>query len=106
MKLGALAQYITISTGECARLPAGIEVNDGAAMDCAATTEYRSLLPDVVKQGAKIFVNGGSGGVRRGRFRLRKRRALMSRPAVQQTISLYTRALVLMLSGTTERQMF
>ncbi|KAH8593117.1 zinc-binding oxidoreductase [Bisporella sp. PMI_857] len=62
-KQGTLGQYITISSSECAPLPKGVKVDDAAAIGMAGVTAYLSLLPDVVKPGAKVFINGGSGGV-------------------------------------------
>ncbi|KAH7379983.1 hypothetical protein BKA64DRAFT_686797 [Cadophora sp. MPI-SDFR-AT-0126] len=60
---GTLGQYTTISSSECAPLPTGVEVDDAAAIGIAAITAYVSLPPHAVKPGAKVFINGGSGGV-------------------------------------------
>lgn len=62
-KQGTLGQYIAISSSECAPLPEGVKVDDAAAIGTAGMTAYLSLLPDLVKPGAKVFINGGSGGV-------------------------------------------
>ncbi|TDZ24025.1 Zinc-type alcohol dehydrogenase-like protein [Colletotrichum orbiculare MAFF 240422] len=59
---GVLRERIVISTANCAALPAGVDVDHAAAVGTAATTAYKSLLPGKLKPGAKVFVNGGSGG--------------------------------------------
>ncbi|KAK7414962.1 hypothetical protein QQX98_006287 [Neonectria punicea] len=61
--LGTLSQYMVISEKCCASLPAGVDPDDAAAVGTAATTAYQSLMPKTLKPGAKIFINGGSGGV-------------------------------------------
>lgn len=60
---GSLAQFIVISQQNIALLPKGIDPHQGAAVGTAATTAYQSLMPESLKQGAQIFINGGSGGV-------------------------------------------
>ncbi|KPM36703.1 hypothetical protein AK830_g9840 [Neonectria ditissima] len=60
---GTLSQYIVISQKCCASLPAGVDPDDAAAVGTAATTSYQSLMPKTLKPGAKVFINGGSGGV-------------------------------------------
>ncbi|TDZ41125.1 Zinc-type alcohol dehydrogenase-like protein [Colletotrichum trifolii] len=59
---GVLRERIVISTANCAALPAGVDVDHAAAVGTAATTAYEALLPGKLKPGAKVFVNGGSGG--------------------------------------------
>ncbi|KAF7558232.1 hypothetical protein G7Z17_g99 [Cylindrodendrum hubeiense] len=60
---GTLSQYTVISEKCCALLPAGVDPDHAAAVGTAATTAYQSLMPDTLKPGAKIFINGGSGGI-------------------------------------------
>jgi NADPH:quinone reductase-like Zn-dependent oxidoreductase len=60
---GTLAQYIIAPSSECALLPAGVSIDSAAAVGTAGMTAYRSLLPEYVKPGSKVFINGGSGGV-------------------------------------------
>ncbi|KAF7515690.1 hypothetical protein PCG10_002962 [Penicillium crustosum] len=60
---GTLAEYVVISASECAALPDNIDPEHAAAAVTAATTALQSLLPDITKPGASIFINGGSGGV-------------------------------------------
>ncbi|KAK1676898.1 zinc-binding oxidoreductase [Colletotrichum godetiae] len=59
---GTLAEYIVISGAHCAPLPDGIDPDQGAAVGTAATTAWQSLMPDALKTGGKVFINGGSGG--------------------------------------------
>ncbi|KAL2842066.1 putative zinc alcohol dehydrogenase [Aspergillus pseudodeflectus] len=60
---GTLAEYTVITAAECAALPVGIDPEQAAAAATAATTALQSLPIDVVKPGATVFINGGSGGV-------------------------------------------
>ncbi|KAJ9482152.1 hypothetical protein VN97_g11289 [Penicillium thymicola] len=60
---GTLAEYAVISASECAALPDDVDPEHAAAAATAGTTALQSLLPDIVKPRASIFINGGSGGV-------------------------------------------
>lgn len=60
---GTLAEYVVISASECTALPDNVDPEHAAAAVTAGTTALHSLLPDIVKPGASIFINGGSGGV-------------------------------------------
>ncbi|KAL6407188.1 uncharacterized protein AUP68_10015 [Ilyonectria robusta] len=60
---GTLSQYTVIPEAFCAALPAGIDPDDASAVGTAATTAYQSLMPETLKPGAKVLINGGSGGV-------------------------------------------
>ncbi|KAJ5202645.1 hypothetical protein N7449_004724 [Penicillium cf. viridicatum] len=60
---GTLAEYVVISTSQCTALPDDVDPEYAAAAVTAGTTALQSLLPDIVKPGASIFINGGSGGV-------------------------------------------
>ena len=62
-KFGALGQFIVASKSEIASLPDSVTLGDAAAIGTAAGTAYKSLLPDSVKPGSQVFINGGSGGV-------------------------------------------
>ncbi|KAI5925633.1 zinc-binding oxidoreductase [Camillea tinctor] len=66
-KFGSLAQFIVVSTAECAKLPEGVTPDQGAAVGCAGTTAYQAVVSQGLglepKPGSKVFVNGGSGGV-------------------------------------------
>ncbi|KAH6886360.1 zinc-binding oxidoreductase [Thelonectria olida] len=62
-QLGTLGEYTVISQEQCTLLPDNVPPEQAAAVGTAATTAYQSLMPDSLKPGAKIFINGGSGGV-------------------------------------------
>ncbi|CCF42049.1 zinc-binding oxidoreductase [Colletotrichum higginsianum] len=59
---GTLAEYIIISGANCTPVPEGVDPDQASAVGTAATTAYQSLMPDTLKAGGKIFINGGSGG--------------------------------------------
>ncbi|MCJ1278803.1 hypothetical protein MMC21_006621 [Puttea exsequens] len=60
-KFGTLGEYIVVSRKGCVRVPDGVMANDAACIATAALTAYQSLAP-YVRPGARVFVNGGSGG--------------------------------------------
>ncbi|KAI1501533.1 zinc-binding oxidoreductase [Biscogniauxia marginata] len=62
-KFGSLAQLIVISVTECALLPEGVHPDQGAAVGCAGTTAFQSVVSRGLGPGSKVFINGGSGGV-------------------------------------------
>jgi NADPH:quinone reductase-like Zn-dependent oxidoreductase len=62
-QFGTLRQFIVVPSSDCAVLPQGVDADHAAAMGTAAMTAFQSLLPDLVKPGSKVFINGGSGGV-------------------------------------------
>lgn len=62
-RAGALRQYTVISSKCVSKLPDGIDPDQCAAVGTGGTTAYQSLLPDKLKPGAKVFINGGTGGV-------------------------------------------
>lgn len=59
---GTLSQYSVISMANVAPVPEGIDPDHAAAVGTAATTAYQSLMPSTLRAGAKVFINGGSGG--------------------------------------------
>ncbi|VUC34638.1 unnamed protein product [Clonostachys rosea] len=73
-KFGTLAQITVASSLGCAPLPEGLNYDDAAAIGTAAMTALQSLPPELVKPGAKVFINGGSGGV--GTYTVQFARAL------------------------------
>ena len=73
-KFGTLGQFTIISSSECTLLPLGVGKDEAAGAGTAALTAYQSLLPDVVKPGSNVFINGGSGGV--GTFGIQFAKAL------------------------------
>lgn len=60
-KFGTLAEYLSISASLIAPLPDGVEVDHAAGVGIAGQTAYQTLL-GYVKEGDKVFINGGSGG--------------------------------------------
>ncbi|KAM0206899.1 hypothetical protein ACHAPA_011898 [Fusarium lateritium] len=62
-RFGTLGEYALVSTSECASLPHGVKPEHAAAIGTAATTAYQSIPASIVKPGARVFINGGSGGV-------------------------------------------
>lgn len=58
---GSLSEYIITNLDGCVPLPAGVDPDDAAALGIAALTAYQSIEP-YVKEGDKVFINGGSGG--------------------------------------------
>lgn len=62
-KFGSLGQIMLAPRSHLAALPEGVLPDDAAAVGTAGLTAFQSLPRDLVKPGAKIFINGGSGGV-------------------------------------------
>ncbi|RJE25901.1 zinc alcohol dehydrogenase [Aspergillus sclerotialis] len=60
-QFGSLGEYIVANVGEFAERPEGVEVDHLAAIGVAGQTAYQSIVP-YVKEGDRVFVNGGSGG--------------------------------------------
>jgi NADPH:quinone reductase-like Zn-dependent oxidoreductase len=60
-QFGTCGQYIIATTKGCAVLPEGVDEDQAAALGTAAITAYQCIKP-YVKQGDKVFINGGSGG--------------------------------------------
>lgn len=63
--MGTLRSYAVLSSQWLAALPEGVEPAHAAAIGTAGTSAYQSLRPDGedLKEGAKVLINGGSGGV-------------------------------------------
>lgn len=59
---GTLSQYCVIPMANVAPVPDGVDPHHAAAVGTAATTAYQSLMPSTLQPGAKVFINGGSGG--------------------------------------------
>ncbi|PVI02242.1 GroES-like protein [Periconia macrospinosa] len=58
---GSLAQYVSVTEETIASMPEGLQVDDAAGIGVAGLTAYQSIKP-YVKDGDKVFINGGSGG--------------------------------------------
>jgi len=61
LKSGSLGQYVTVSRNMLASMPEGLNVDDAASIGVAGLTAYKSFKGKV-KEGNKVFINGGSGG--------------------------------------------
>lgn len=61
LKSGSLGQYVAVSRNMLASMPEGLDVDDAASIGVAGLTAYKSLK-EKIKQGDKVFINGGSGG--------------------------------------------
>jgi NADPH:quinone reductase-like Zn-dependent oxidoreductase len=59
---GAMAQYTIAADTNVARIPENVDPIDAATVGIAGLTAYQTIVP-YVKQGDKVFLNGGSGGV-------------------------------------------
>ncbi|KAB2573377.1 Reticulon-4-interacting protein 1 [Lasiodiplodia theobromae] len=64
---GSLGQYVVAKTNECAALSPGIPSDDAAAVPMVGLTALQCLTQAVgdaaaIKPGAKVLINGGSGG--------------------------------------------
>ncbi|KAI1765638.1 reticulon-4-interacting protein 1, mitochondrial precursor [Hypoxylon sp. FL1150] len=60
-KYGTLGEYVCASVDGCAALPEGVSLKDASCIGTAGQTAYQCIVPNV-KQGDKVFINGGSGG--------------------------------------------
>lgn len=59
---GMLAEYGAVPSKGAAPLPQGVSSTDAATIGVAGLTAYQAIVP-FVKQGDRVFINGGSGGV-------------------------------------------
>ncbi|MFI9772662.1 NADP-dependent oxidoreductase [Streptomyces sp. NPDC052415] len=61
---GALAEYVTVSAGfGVARIPAGLDVKDAAALGLAGTAALNSVEAAAPQKGETVLVSGATGGV-------------------------------------------
>lgn len=78
MRGGACAEYAAVKAGECAPIPAGLDFERAAAIPLAAQTALQALRDlGRVGRGARVLVNGASGGV--GVFAIQVAKALGAR---------------------------
>lgn len=61
MKFGSLGEYISIPASFVTPLPEGVKIDQAAGLGIAGQSAYQALL-GYVKEGNKVFINGGSGG--------------------------------------------
>ena len=60
---GTLAEYIVADSNLIAHKPKNLSMREAAALPLVAITAYEGLTRAGIKQGQKILVHGGSGGV-------------------------------------------
>ncbi|CAJ2500734.1 Uu.00g035870.m01.CDS01 [Anthostomella pinea] len=60
-RFGALGEYVSAQVDGVASLPEGVSVEQGSCVGTAGLTAYQCIVSNV-KEGDKIFINGGSGG--------------------------------------------
>ena len=58
---GAMAQYATIASKAAACVPEGADKDGIVTAGVCGMTSYQSIVP-YVKNGSRVFINGGSGG--------------------------------------------
>jgi len=63
MKWGALAEYVVCEPNELAKKPAKLSHSEAAAVPLAGLTALQALRRAGCKEGSKVFVPAGSGGV-------------------------------------------
>ena len=60
---GTLAEYIVADSNLIAHKPKKLSMREAAALPLVAITAYEGLIRAGIKQGQKVLVHGGSGGV-------------------------------------------
>ena len=60
---GTLAEYIVADSNLIARKPKNLSMREAAALPLVAITAYEGLMRAGIKQGQRVLVHGGSGGV-------------------------------------------
>ena len=60
-QFGTLGEYVIVSKAGTVPLPDGITAERGATLGVCGLVTYQCLAPNV-KQGDRVFINGGSGG--------------------------------------------
>jgi len=63
MKYGAMAEYVVCATTEMAKKPSNISFSEAASIPLAGLTALQALRRGNVKEGSKVFIPGGAGGV-------------------------------------------
>lgn len=61
-QFGTCAAFTTVPFGGVVTLPDGVAPDDAASVGTAALTAFQQIVPRV-QPGARVFINGGSGGV-------------------------------------------
>ncbi|KAK5209387.1 hypothetical protein LTR41_004923 [Exophiala xenobiotica] len=60
-RYGTLTQYVVVPRDGAAPLPEHVRLQDAASIGTAGLSAYQSIVP-FVRQGSRVFINGGSGG--------------------------------------------
>jgi len=63
MKYGALAEYVVCAVPDIAKKPSNISFSEAASIPLAGLTSLQALRRGGVKEGSKVFIPGGAGGV-------------------------------------------
>lgn len=63
LKFGALSEYVVCTVPEIGKKPSNISFSEAASIPLAALTALQALRRGGVKEGSKVFIPGGSGGV-------------------------------------------
>jgi len=63
MKYGAMAEYVACTTTEMAKKPKNISFAEAASIPLVGLTALQVLRAGGVKEGSKVFIPGGAGGV-------------------------------------------
>lgn len=63
IKYGALAEYVVCSVPEIAKKPSNISFSEAASIPLAGLTALQALRRGGAKEGSKVFIPGGAGGV-------------------------------------------
>ena len=59
---GGLGEYVVVTgKDDVVKAPDGVSLEDAVALGVAGLTAYQCIAPNV-KEGGKVFINGGSGG--------------------------------------------
>ncbi|KAI0137776.1 reticulon-4-interacting protein 1, mitochondrial precursor [Hypoxylon sp. NC0597] len=60
-RYGTLGEYVCVQAKDCAIVPEGVSLEDASCIGTVGQTAYQCIVPNV-KEGDKVFINGGSGG--------------------------------------------
>lgn len=63
MKHGSVAEYLITNEAQVAKAPANLSFAECAAVPLAAQTAYQAMMRGGVKEGSRVFISGGAGGV-------------------------------------------
>ena len=74
--IGGMAEYMVIDEGEAAILPPCVSKEQGASSSSAVTA--RNAVMDHVKEGDRVLILGGSGGVGSAAIQIAKTHAKAS----------------------------